>query len=151
MTRNTTDDVEPQGWTNAFNEKSSDAFGKALADDVVLEATALRKPLSGRADVQTTLETASQLYESLIFTQEATNGRRTYIEWEATACDKVALYGITVLRKNDAGQIEHVAIHHRPLDALLTFSAELGRRTAGSIKPGHFYTENSATDDPQNT
>jgi hypothetical protein len=32
-----------------------------------------------------------------------------------------------------------VAIHHRPLEAALRFSAELGERLAASVGPGHFY------------
>jgi hypothetical protein len=144
--RNTGDGVQPQEWTQAFAAKLEDAFGEALADSVVLEATALRKALSGRAAVQTAMETASRIYESVVFTHQAQNGPRTYIEWEARACGGTAIGGITVLRKNDAGQIEHIAIHHRPLDALLAFSAEMGRRTERLIEPGHFYTENDTGD-----
>ncbi|TQC49662.1 nuclear transport factor 2 family protein [Rhodococcus sp. WS4] len=139
---NTGEAVQPQEWTQAFAAKSDDAFGDAFADNIVLEATALRRPLSGRAAVQTTMGTASRIYESLVFTHKTEDGPRTYIEWKATAFGGTALSGITILRKNDSGEIEHVAIHHRPLDGLLAFSAEMGRQTEGLIEPGHFYTEN---------
>lgn len=139
---NTGEGAQPEEWTEAFAAKSNDAFGEAFASNVVLEASALRKPLSGRTAVQAVMGTASRIYESLTFTHQAENGPRTYFEWEATAFGGTALNGITILRKNDAGQIEHIAIHHRPLDALLSFSAELGRQTETLIEPGHFYTEN---------
>ena len=138
---NTEEGVQPQEWTQAFAAKLEDAFGEAFADSVVLEASALRKPLCGRAAVQTTMATASRIYESLVFTHQAENGPRTYIEWKAKAFGVTPIGGITILRKNDAGQIEHIAIHHRPLDAVLAFSAEMGRRTERLIEPGHFYTE----------
>lgn len=32
----------------------------------------------------------------------------------------------------------HIAIHHRPLGAVLAFSREMGRRLDGLIEPGHF-------------
>ena len=38
-----------------------------------------------------------------------------------------------VLTTSDEGQIAHVIIQHRPLDALLAFSNELGPRMAGRI------------------
>ena len=39
----------------------------------------------------------------------------------------------------DEGARHGIAVHHRPLDAVLEFSREMGRRTAGQIAPGHFY------------
>jgi hypothetical protein len=38
-----------------------------------------------------------------------------------------------------AGKITSIGIHHRPLKALLKFSAELGRRNEGKIDESHFY------------
>jgi hypothetical protein len=82
---------------------------------------------------------ASNIYDSLEFTREATNGDRTYLEWEAVAFGDVRLSGVTVLNKNEAGQITRAAIHHRPLAGGLRFSAELRRRLAGVIDAAHFY------------
>ena len=49
------------------------------------------------------------------------------------------LSGITVLTEDTAGEIAHIAIDHRPLDAALEFSREMGRRTAEGLGPGYFY------------
>jgi hypothetical protein len=54
---NTGEEVKPQGRTEAFAAKSDDAFGEAFASNIVLEATALRKPLSG-CQVQVTTPAA---------------------------------------------------------------------------------------------
>ena len=126
-------------WTGAFAEKSEDTFAEAFAADVVLEAAVLMRPIEGRDNVKQVMGVASNIYESLVFTHETTSGRRTYLEWEAVAFGDVQLSGITVLTKNDAGQIERAAIHHRPLGAGLRFSAELRRRLAGVIDAAHFY------------
>jgi pimeloyl-ACP methyl ester carboxylesterase len=128
-----------QGWTGAFANKSADAFAKAFAPEVVLEASVLAKPVVGREQVKTVMGTASQIYEALTFTQEAAEGHRSYLEWEAQAFGGEALRGITVLTKNGDGQIVHAAIHHRPLGAALKFSTELRKRLNGKVGAEHFY------------
>jgi hypothetical protein len=136
-----TADVAEEAWTGAFEAKPDQAFGETLADDVVLEAAALLAPLRGRAAVQATMGAASNYYTSLQFTHEATNGPRTYVEWEASGPSGVRFSGVTVLTRNDDGMIQHISISHRPLGALLEFSAEMHRRTQGKIEPGHFRAE----------
>ena len=132
-------DVRPQGWTTAFAEKSADSFWQAFTEDVVLEASALTRPVTGREQVSQVMGAASGIYESLAFTQESSQGRRTYMEWEATAFGGTQMQGVTVLTKDEQRRIVRIAIHHRPLGAALRFSAELRRRLAGRIDADHFY------------
>jgi hypothetical protein len=136
---NTTAEVDSQGWTQAFAAQSADAFGEAFAEDVVLDATTLYRPVQGRDLVKQTMAAASQTYESLVFTRQAVNGPCTYLEWEATALGGLALQGITILTKNEDGKITRAAIHHRPLGAVLTFAAEIGRRLQGVLDPSYCY------------
>jgi pimeloyl-ACP methyl ester carboxylesterase len=131
--------VRAQGWTDAFASKSAERFGAAFADAVVLEGSALRRPVEGREQVMRVMGAASGIYESLLFTHQASSGRRTYLEWVATAFGALDLSGVTVLTRDDSGQVVHAAIHHRPLGAVLRFSAELGKRLSGVIEPGCFY------------
>ncbi|GAA4701567.1 hypothetical protein GCM10023215_45650 [Pseudonocardia yuanmonensis] len=133
-----TPEVTEQDWTGAFAAKEEEAFGEKFTADVVLEAAALLRPVRGRVDVQTCMGTASRYYRSLVFTHQATNGPRTYVEWEAVGASGVEFSGVTVLTRNDEGLIQHVAISHRPLGATLEFSAEMNRLTEGRIEPGHF-------------
>ncbi|TAP45820.1 nuclear transport factor 2 family protein [Arthrobacter sp. S39] len=133
-----TDEVTEESWTGAFAAKSAEAFGEAFADDVVLEAAALLVPVKGRSDVKTVMSTASNYYQALQFTHEATNGPRTYVEWKATGASGVQFSGVTVLTRNDEGLIQHISISHRPLAALLEFSGEMNRRTQGKLESGHF-------------
>ena len=126
-------------WRNAFAHKSADEFGAAFADDVVLEASTLLHPIAGREQVKRVMVTASQIYQSLVFTHEASAGSRTYVEWEVSAFDGVVMNGVTILTKDERGQIVRAAIHHRPLAAALRFSAELRERLHGLVDAGHFY------------
>jgi hypothetical protein len=38
-----------------------------------------------------------------------------------------------------SSKIVYAAIHHRPLDGVRKFSAELGRRLQGKVDTSHFY------------
>jgi pimeloyl-ACP methyl ester carboxylesterase len=131
--------VAQQGWKAAFANRSAQAFSDAFAPDMVLDATVLTRPLVGRDAVKTVMGTASNIYESVTFTHEATNGARTYLEWTAAAFGGFELRGITILTKDDDGRIVRAAIHHRPLGAALRFSAELGKRLDGKIPPDYFH------------
>jgi hypothetical protein len=128
-----------QAWREAFANKSATEFAEAFADDVVLEGSTLCRPIEGRDLVKQVMGTASGIYDSLVFTHEASNGPRTYVEWEATALDGVTMNGVTILTKNDDGRIISARIHHRPLGAALRFSAELRERLHGVIDPTYFY------------
>jgi len=90
-------------------------------------------------NVKAVMAAASNIYESLVFTHEAVNGPRSYLEWKAVAFGGQELLGVTVLEKNEAGQIVRVAIHHRPLKAALRFSQELRERLGGAIDDSHFH------------
>lgn len=138
---NRTPEVAEEAWTGAFAAKSGDAFGENFTDDVVLEAGTLLKPVVGREHAAVCMSTASNYYSSLVFTHQAENGPRTYMEWEATGPSGVEFSGVTVLTRNDRGLIEHISISHRPLGAALEFSAEMARRTAGRLPAGHFLPE----------
>jgi hypothetical protein len=127
------------GWTTAFATKSAAAFAAALADDVVLEATVLTRPVQGRDLVMRAMATASEIYDSVVFTHQASAGERTYLEWRASAFGGMAIEGVTILTTDDTGQIVRAAIHHRPLGAALRFSAELRERLAGVVDADHFY------------
>jgi hypothetical protein len=133
-----TNEVAEESWIGAFAAKSEEAFGGAFADDVALEAAALLVPVKGGSDVHTVMSTASNYYKDLRFTHEATNGPRTYVEWEATGASGVQFSGVTVLTRNEEGLIQHISISHRPLAAILEFSGEMNRRTQGKLESGHF-------------
>jgi hypothetical protein len=112
---------------------------EVLADDVVLEASVLRRPIEGRDHVILVMETATETYESLVFTHEASDGRHSYLEWEGTAFGGMALDGVTTLTRDEDGRIVRAAIHYRPLGAALRFSEELRDRLEGLLESTYFY------------
>ena len=129
------------GWRQGFAEQSETAFAARFADTVVLEASTLARPVEGRRDVAAVMAAASSIYESLIFVDQADAGSTTYLQWEATAFGGVAIRGVTVLEHDDEGKIAVAAIHHRPLDVVLQFSAVLRDRLRGAVAADHFIAE----------
>ncbi|MFL9458861.1 hypothetical protein AB0758_48730 [Tolypothrix bouteillei VB521301_2] len=129
-------------WTQAFADKSENSFANAFADNVILEASVLVRPIEGRDCVKSVMATASKVYEALTFTHQVESARQTYLEWNAFAFGGQPISGVTVLNKNPDGLIVHIAIHHRPLGAVLRFSSEMGERLKGKIEPDYFYAGN---------
>jgi len=129
------------GWQDGFAQQSQTTFAAEFADDIVLDATALAAPVQGRDLVATVMATASSIYETLEFTESAQAGSTSYLQWRATAFGGMQIRGVTILERDAAGKITNAAIHHRPLPAVLRFSAELRDRLSGVLSAEHFIAE----------
>jgi pimeloyl-ACP methyl ester carboxylesterase len=129
------------GWRRGFAEQSQTIFVDEFADVIVLEASTLVTPIEGKERVAATLAAASSIYETLEFTAEAGAGSTSYLQWRATAFGGMEIKGITVLERDARGKVIAAAIHHRPIDAVLRFSAEMRDRLAGIIPADHFIQE----------
>jgi pimeloyl-ACP methyl ester carboxylesterase len=132
-----------QGWRHSFASQSQSEFAEQFADEIVFEATTLAKPVEGKQSVATVLAAASSIYESLEFTAEAQGTSTTYLQWRATAFGGMRIDGVTVLERDAGGKIVTAAIHHRPLGAVLRFSAEIRDRLAGVIPADYFFKESA--------
>jgi hypothetical protein len=138
FTATITDTTRAAGWRRGFAEESSTTFADEFDEDVVLEASVLAKPIEGKALVAAALAAASSIYESLEFTAEVNDDSAGYLQWRATAFGDTEMSGVTVLQRGADGKVVTAAIHHRPLTAVLRFSAELRERLAGVIPPDYF-------------
>ena len=136
-----TSGVTASAWRRGFAQQSQAAFAEAFAEDVVLDATTLWEPISGRDNVAVVMATASSIYETLEFTGEATDGSTSYLQWRATAFGGMNIRGITILERGADGQVTSAAIHHRPLSAVLRFATEIRNRLDGVIPARHFIQE----------
>jgi hypothetical protein len=127
-----------QRWSESFTDPSGAAFAAIVRADVVLEGSIFARPIHGRQAVWTTLQTAAGIYDTLAFACDAQRDGRAYLDWAGAALGQ-AIAGVTVLRLDDSSLVASVAIHHRPLGAVIAFSAELGRRLAGQVDADHFF------------
>lgn len=113
-------------WTSAFEQRTKDAFSAALSPNVRMEASALAKPVERKEHVEALMTAVSSVYERLEFVRTAQDGPRTYLEWEAAAFGGFQMKGITILTRDDEGLITEIAIHHRPIGAVVQINAKVG-------------------------
>ena len=125
-------------WTRALRDESGVTFAQVASPHVRLEGSIFATPIDGREKVWTSLRAAGGITDTLSFTHESATPDRSYLEWELEALGQ-RVQGVTVLTLGNTGLIDNVALHHRPLGAVLAFSAELGRRLGSSLGPGVFY------------
>lgn len=122
-------------WRVIAQKSGTGEFAAAFAANPVLEASVLNGPLIGAAAVDAFfLATAHGMYESLRFTTETNDARKTYLEWEGRVFGK-DVGGTTILTRDATGLIESIRLYHRPLQVVLEFSEELARRLKGKIEP----------------
>jgi len=108
-------------------------FGKAFAAHPMLDASVLGGPCVGvQAIAAFFAATSSGMYETIAFTHETTNGRKTYLEWQGTAFGK-QVRGTTILTRNHEGLIEHIQLYHSPLQVVVEFARELAKRLQGKV------------------
>jgi hypothetical protein len=132
-------------YARAFQDDTGEFFAAITDPGVMLSGSIFARPIAGRAPVWLTLRTAAGIYDKLTFTSAAETPGRAYLDWTARALG-LDIDGITVLTAGRAGAFTGIAIHHRPLGAVLAFSRELGRRLDGLIEPGHFDVAPSTTE-----
>lgn len=127
-----------QRWSESFTDPTGEAFAQITTPGVMLDGSIFARPVHGRHAVWTTLSTAAGIYDSLAFTRGTAGSGRVYLEWNATALG-MRIDGVTILIPDDQGRFARVALYHRPLDAVLAFSAEMARRVADSPVADRFY------------
>jgi hypothetical protein len=108
-------------------------FAAAFAPNAVLDTSVLNGPCAGADAIGSFFAaTASGMYDSLVFTNETVDGRKTYLEWEGKAFGK-DVAGVTILTRDETGLIRSIRLYHRPLPIVLQFSKELAKRLKGKV------------------
>jgi hypothetical protein len=129
-------------WAHAFADPSGEAFAALVSPAVELDGCVFARPLHGRHAALTALATAAGIYDVLSCRSEAADGRRLYTEWSAMALG-MRMDGVTILCSDDQGLVTWAGVDHRPLAAVLTFSAEMARRLGANRIADHFYAPRS--------
>jgi hypothetical protein len=123
------------GWIAIVRKNGMPEFAAAFAANAVLDASVLSEPRVGADAIASFFAaTASGMYDSLTFTNETVDGRKTYLEWEGKAFGR-QVAGTTILTRDEAGLIQSIRLYHRPLQMVLEFSKELAKRLKGKVVP----------------
>jgi len=125
--------VPGHDWISIVRQNGTAEFGKAFAPHPTLDASVLNGPCVGvEAIAAFFAATSGGMYETIAFTHETTNGRKTYLEWQGKAFGK-QVGGATILTRNTEGLIEHIQLYHSPLQVVVEFSRELAKRLQGTV------------------
>jgi hypothetical protein len=127
-----------EDWAAIVQTNGTKEFAAAFAPNPVLDTSVMNGPCVGvEAIASFFAATASGMYDFLAFTNETIDGAKTYLEWEGKAFGK-QVGGTTILTRNEAGLIQSIRLYHRPLQMVMEFSVELGRRLKGKADANLF-------------
>ncbi|MEX3791041.1 hypothetical protein [Paraburkholderia sp. BR14374] len=99
-----------------------------LAENATLEATVLKRPIEGRADILSVIKHAVSLYEFQHHSYKGAIGDGLYMESYRSQIQGVPIETLVVAHINEQGETEAVVINHRPLNAMLLFSKLMWER-----------------------
>ena len=111
-----------------------------LTDDVTIEGSAMNGVVQGADAVRSIVAYIRTLYDSQEFNFAGPYGEDGFLE-DYTARVRGELLGNVVLvKRNAAGQAQHIVANYRPRDTLLLVSRLIGDHFAGTPIGEHFAT-----------
>lgn len=99
-----------------------------LAENATLEATVLKRPVEGRADILSVIRHAVSLYEFQHHGYKGETGNGLYMESYRAQIQGMPIETLLVAHLNEQGDVDSVVINHRPLNAALLFSKLMWER-----------------------
>jgi hypothetical protein len=99
-----------------------------LAENATLEATVLKRPVEGRADILSVIKHAVSLYEFQHHSYKGEIADGIYMESYRAQIQGVPVETLLVAHLNEAGEADSVVINHRPLKAAMLFSQLMWER-----------------------
>jgi hypothetical protein len=132
-----------EDWIAIVRKNGTKEFAAAFASNPVLDTSVMNGPCIGVDAIASFFAaTADGMYDSLAFTNETIDGPKTYLEWQGKAFGK-DVGGTTILTRDRAGLIQSIRLYQRPLQIVVQFSAELGKRLKGKVDPNQFRPSSS--------
>jgi hypothetical protein len=113
-------------------------FLNDLAEDVVLIASVLRQPVTGREQVREVVKAGGSLYITQTPRFLGSVGQRTYFEYEVTLAEGLTAAGLVSIHRDTAGQVTELNIAFSPLGAVLAIAAGLRDRLGADRDPALF-------------
>jgi hypothetical protein len=113
-------------WTEIVRRPTLEDFSRAFASDVVLEAYVLSGPIVGPVGLWAFFQATRTMYERIGFTHEIGTKSRMCLEWEGVFAGK-PVAGVTIITRDDRGDITSVGLHHRPFDQVVAFAGAISR------------------------
>jgi hypothetical protein len=114
-----------------------------LADDVILEGSAMDGFVQGPEAVRAVLISIRGLYDYQRFNFAGPYGENGWLEDYTAGVSGKPIGNVTLVTRNVAGQAQHIVGNYRPRSALLLLSRLIGEKFAGTPIGEHFATGES--------
>jgi hypothetical protein len=114
-----------------------------LAENATLEATVLKRPIEGRADILAVIRHAVSLYEFQQHSYKGVIGEGLYMESYRSQIQGLPIETLLMAHLNEKGEADSVVINHRPLEAALLFSKLVRERVDERFRD-HYLSEREA-------
>ena len=109
-----------------------------IADDATVEGSMLDGAVQGADAVRSVVLTIKSLYDRQEFKFVGPFRDNGWIEDYVAEVHGEPLGCVVLVKRNDAGQTQHVVASYRPRSSLLLFSRLLGEKFAGTPIAEHF-------------
>jgi hypothetical protein len=109
-----------------------------LADDVTLEGSAMDGFVQGPEAVRAVLASIRGLYHYQKFNFAGPYGENDWLEDYTAGVSGKPIGNFTVVKRNAAGQAEHIVGNYRPRSTMLLLSRLVGERLADTPYGQHF-------------
>jgi hypothetical protein len=113
-----------------------------LADDVTMEASVMTGIVTGADAVREILGFARTLYDYQEFVYAGDYGESGFAEDYVSRVHGKPIGSVVLVRRNEAGQTQHIVINHRPLGAVLLWSQLMGEHFRGTPYARYFHAPN---------
>ena len=114
-----------------------------MADDVILEGSAMDGFVQGAEAVRSVLVSIRALYDYQEFNSVGAYGQNGWIEDYTAGVRGKPIGNITLITHNAAGQAQRIVGNYRPRSTLLFLSRLIGEKFVGTPIAEHFATGDS--------
>ena len=125
---------------------STDDFRKLFADDAVIYAPILTKPVKGAREVLNIVGHAAKLAGPITYTLEVRDSRQTFLFWKGHA-GGFTLEAVTILVDGEDGLIREVRVLMRPWPIVTIFRDAMYKALSASIPGDYWELQPKSADD----
>ncbi|MEV7326348.1 hypothetical protein [Streptomyces sp. NPDC093970] len=115
-----------------------------LADDATLEGAAMNGTAHGAETVRSIVIKARELYGHQDFGYAGDFGDGGFLEIYDSSVHGEPVKVVVTVTRNAAGKAQHLAVLHRPRNAMLLFSRLMHRAFAGTPVADHFLADDES-------
>ena len=114
-----------------------------VAEDATLEGSFMDGVVVGREGLVTVISKIKGLYEVQTFVSAGPYGENGWIEEYVVHVEGETLGGVVLIKRDEAGQTQHVIAGYRPRTSVLYLSRRLAEEFAGTPYAEHFASASS--------